>query len=161
MDKIEKRALKTGVDENGYRLHYVCPRCGWDIPLMPKRCPKCGAKRPKDAYPRALDTRTQEVAAAKQKELPRVYEDRFAQKIPAPKMPRFTSSDMDMVVRSTYATGIMGELGIPKYYTTDEYGRIYEAPVCYKPVGMGGPVPIAKPSKTIQTESVNVPLNVQ
>ena len=64
-------------------------------------------------------------------------------------------------MKSCYANQPLAELGIPKYYTTDEYGRIYEAPVCYTTIGNGGPVPVPKPSQVVQTESVQVPLNVK
>ena len=160
MDKIARKALKTGVDERNRRLYYVCPECGWTISLMPKRCPKCGKRRPKDAYDRAIACREEAIMEAKMKELPKVYADRRVDKVPQPNQPRFTSSNLDLVMKSCYANKPLAELGIPKYYTTDEYGRISEAPVCYTTIGNGGPVAIPKPTQTIQTESVQVPVNM-
>ena len=157
MDKKLKRALKTGVDEENNALHYYCPQCGWDISLMHKSCPKCGAKRPRDAYMRAMEVR--DAARMPKEESPRVYVDRSVGKIPAPKAPCYASEGVDELVRSCYATDAMAQLGIPKYYQSDEYGRIYETPVCYKPIA-NGPVPIPKPTKSIQTEAITVPLNI-
>lgn len=157
MDKTVKRALKTGVDENNNKLSYYCPQCGWVISLMPKRCPKCGGKRPKDAYFRAIELRD---AASRQSELPDVYVDRSAGKIPAPKAPCYAARGVDEVIRSCYATDAMAQLGVPKYYTSDEYGRVYETPVCYKTLPGGGPIPVPKPSKVIQTEAIKIPLEI-
>ena len=160
MDRAERRALKTGVDENDNRLHYECPKCGWNISLMHKRCPKCNNRRPKDAYGRALQTQEAERYA---KRGPRTAyaPDRGATVIPLPKKPHYVGTDIDDVIRSTYATEELGILGIPKYYSVDEYGRVYEAPVSYRPLNGGGPVPVATPSRAIQTESINVPVNNQ
>ena len=158
MNKLEKRALKTGVDENDNRLHYDCPKCGWDISLMHKKCPKCGNKRPKDAYARAIGVREDEQSA----NAPRMsayMPDRSATVIPLPKKPHYVGTDIDDVIRATYATEELALMGIPKYYSVDEYGRVYEAPVSYRPLNGGGPVPIATPSKAIQTGSINVPVD--
>ena len=157
MNKAEKRALKTGVDDNDNRLHYECPKCGWDISLMHKRCPKCNNKRPKDAYARALNTQGQE-RYANSAPMTVYAPDRSATVIPLPKKPHYVGTDIDDVIRSTYATEELQILGIPKYYSVDEYGRVYEAPVSYRPLNNGGPVPIATPSKAIQTDSINVPI---
>lgn len=157
MDKKIKRALRTGVDDNNDALRYFCPQCGWTISLMHKKCPKCGAKRPKDAYTRAMSAR----AAAEQSanKAPKIYVDRSAGKIPAPKAPCYAAAGVDDLVRSCYATDAMAQLGIPKYYQSDEYGRIYETPVCYKPL-TNGPVPVPKPSGPVQTEAITVPLGI-
>lgn len=144
MDKNIKRALKTGVDENNNKLSYYCPQCGWEISLMPKRCPKCGAKRPKDAYLRATELRD---AASSANVDNAVCADRSADRIPSPKAP-------------CYATETMAQMRIPKYYTSDEYGRVFETPVCYKTLPGGGPVPVPKPSKNIQTEAIKIPLEI-
>ena len=106
MDKRIKRALKTGVDEDNNVLHYICPQCGWEISLMPKRCPKCGAKRPKDAYNRAIAMREEQAAAQKE---PTVYIDRTAAKIPAPKAPCFAARGVEEVAKSCYATDAMAQ----------------------------------------------------
>lgn len=157
MDKRIRRALKTGVDEDNNILHYYCPQCGWDISLMPKRCPKCGGKRPKDAYMRAITLRDASMA---EPEPATVYVDRSCGKIPAPKAPCYASRGVEDVIRSCYATDAMAQLGIPKYYTSDEYGRVYETPVSYTTLPGAGPIPIPKPSKTIQTEAIKIPLNI-
>lgn len=161
MNKKEKWALKTGVDENDNRLHYECPKCGWDISLMHKRCPKCNSKRPKDAYMRSLSTRDEETFAKGGAPLTAYAPDRTAMVIPLPKKPHYVGTSIDDVIRSTYATEELAIMGIPKYYSVDEYGRVYEAPVSYRPINGGGPVPIATPSKAIQTDSINVPLRQQ
>lgn len=159
MNKYEKRALKTGVDASGNRLHYECPQCGWDISLMHKRCPKCNNKRPKNAYMRSLSAQEEELMARSGGAPMTAYApDRTATVIPLPKKPHYVGTDINDVIRSTYATEELQILGIPKYYSVDEYGRIYEAPVSYRTINNGGPVPIATPSKAIQTDSINVPI---
>jgi len=58
-----------------------------------------------------------------------------------------------------YASAEAERLGIPKFYSTDEYGRVFEMPVSYKTLGIGGPVPVPIPSQTIQTSPIDVPVN--
>jgi hypothetical protein len=159
MDKNIKRALKTGVDENDDRLHYYCPKCGWDIPLLSRRCPKCGAKRPADAYNRAVRLRD-EILEAQTRQTPDVYIDRSCMKIPAPKAPCYAAPGVDKAEESCYATDAMEQLGIPKFYTSDEYGRVFETPVCYKPLPFAGPVPVPAPSRTVQTDAIKVPIDI-
>lgn len=158
MDKRIKRALKTGVDENNNTLYYACPVCGWEIPLSLKKCPKCRKKRPADAFIRAMKERKKNVS--EQNCTPAVYVDRSADVIPAPKAPCFAAPGVEEVKRSCYATDAMAQLGVPKFYSSDEYGRIFETPVCYKQLPHSGPVPVPVPSKVIQTDAINVPLNI-
>lgn len=159
MDKRVKRALKTGVDEYNNPLYYACSRCGWDIPLSAKRCPKCRLKRPKDAYVRAVSERLVKITD-KHEVHKNVYIDRSAAAIPAPKAPCFAAPGVEEVMKSCYSTDAMRLLGIPKFFSSDEYGRVYETPVCYKTLPHAGPVPVAVPSQTIQTSAINVPINI-
>lgn len=158
MDKRIKRALKTGVDERNNALYYGCPRCGWEIPLSAKKCPKCRQKRPADAYSRAVAERKATVSDNNTK--PAVFVDRSAVKLPAPKAPCFAAPGVEDVRRSCYSSDAMMQLGIPRFYTSDEYGRVFETPVSYTTLPHAGPVPVARPSKTIQTSAINVPLNI-
>ncbi len=152
MDKVRKKALKTGVDENLQRLDYVCPTCGMLIPLGAKRCPGCHAKRPQDAYERALAERSRKAAEAAQRTASTTIADRTTTILPSPKAPCYSS--VGTTTNSCYATNAMQQLGVPKYYSVDEYGRVFEMPLSYKPLPVAGPVPIATPSKVVQTDVI-------
>lgn len=158
MDKKQKWALKTGVDEYDNKLHYFCPNCGWDISLMHKKCPKCGAKRVKDAYQRAIAVRNDALRAARKTAV--YVPDRTAEKLPAPKAPCFAAPGVEDAYNSCYATNAMAQLGVPKFYSSDEYGRVFEMPVCYKSLPVAGPVPVPAPSKTIQVDAIKVPIDI-
>ena len=153
----ERKALRTGLDASYNPLNYVCPICGWEISLQAKRCPKCASKRPKDAYRRALSLRDQVLVKNTRQT---VYIDRSAQALPSAKAPCYASTGVQDVNSSCYATYQLEQLGIPKYYTTDEYGRVFETPVSYTSLPHAGPVPVPKPSKTIQTNSIQVPIDL-
>ena len=155
LSKEEKRALMTGLDENNVRLNYTCPECGWTISLQATRCPKCGNKRPKDAYKLALFARNTAKMAKSSVYAP----DRTVKVTPIPKKPHYAGVTINDALRQTYATEELSIMGIPKYYSADEYGRVYEAPVSYQPINGGAPVPITTPTKVIQTESITVPVN--
>lgn len=62
-------------------------------------------------------------------------------------------------VASGYA--INSVINLPNYQCTDEYGRVYQAQISYGPLPVCGPVPVATPSKIIQTQPISVPYNNQ
>ena len=164
MDKAKKNALRFGVNENCERLEYCCPKCGFIVPLAAKRCPNCRKRRPADAYESALAYRAEEEA----KRMPKVKNVPVAGtvcKVPTPKSlcyatPYAYTGCYPMPAPSTcYASAEAERLGIPKFYSTDEYGRVFEMPVSYKTLGIGGPVPVPIPSQTIQTSPIDVPVN--
>lgn len=156
----EKIALKTGVDENKFKLHYTCPVCGWDIGLVHKRCPRCNSKRPKNAYSLALAARNVDIQRRNPNLNEEVYVDRTAYVGPAPKVACYATVDPLEAQNRAYATDELAKLGIPKYYSQDEYGRTFEMPISYKTLPYAGPVPIAKPSEVIQTEKISVPIDL-
>ena len=157
MDQKKKWALKYGVDENDNKLYYFCPNCGWEISLMHKRCPKCGAKRAKDAYERSLQIRNEKMQTKRKASI--YVPDRTAEKLPSPKAPCYSTPGVEDAYASCYATNAMAQLGIPKFYSSDEYGRVFETPVCYKSLPVAGPVPVPIPSRTVQTDAIKVPVD--
>ncbi|MCR4660988.1 MAG: hypothetical protein K5765_03175 [Clostridia bacterium] len=158
--KAEKIALKYGVDENNLKLHYICPNCQWDIGLLYKRCPKCNNKRPKEAYSLALRMRDDEINRRNPQLNEEVYVDRTAQLGPTPKQACYATIDVEEANKRIYASEDLAKLGIPKFYSQDEYGRTFEMPVSYKPLPYAGPVPVAKPSVVVQTEKISVPIDI-
>ncbi len=159
MKNIKKIALRTGVDENSCQLEYLCPKCHSIVPLGAKRCPNCDNKRPKDAYERAIEYRAYKIREKQAKIKQATPADYFAQKLPMPKAPCYSSPEAATQMRSCYATDAMQQLGIPKFYSSDEYGRVFEMPTCYKPLPVAGPVPVPAPSVVIQTSAINVPVS--
>ena len=166
MDKVKKNALKFGVDENFERLEYRCPKCGMIVPLAAKRCTNCRCKRPKDAYESSLSYKAERLAAKapgnKKTPVPGTVS-----KIPLPKPLCYAGPDAPAnctivpppVPSTCYASPEMQRMKIPKFYSTDEYGRVFEMPVSYKPLGIGGPVPVPIPAQTVQTSPIDIPLN--
>ncbi len=159
MDKIEKRALKTGVDENNNKLYYECEYCGSKVALNNKRCCYCRKRRPVNAYAMALDFNQKERESLQNGRQRTVVADRSVVGAPQSKYPCYPGLGNSEVGAACYGSPMLEQMGIPKYYSMDEYGRVFEAPVCYKPVNGGNPVPIAKPSRVIQTDSITVPVN--
>lgn len=155
----KRRALRTGVDAEYNPLTYFCPKCGWEISLMAKRCSNCGARRVRDAYERA--TKLTEERIREETKAEGAYIDRSADALPGPKAPCYGAPGTDDPSESCYATDALERLGIPKYYSSDEYGRVFETPVCYKPLPGAGPIPIPKPSSAIQTERIRVPVDIE
>ena len=165
MDKAKKKAWKYGVDENFERLEYCCPKCGATVPLSAKRCLNCKGKRPKDAYERALSFRMEEEMKRAPKNNNPIVPGTVCKR-PLPKNPCYAQAtapygcvEPQPNPASCYASPEMQRMGIPKFYSTDEYGRVFEMPVSYKPLGIGGPVPVPIPAQTVQTTPIDVPVN--
>ena len=163
MDKAKKKALKYGVNENCERLDYCCPKCGFIIPLAAKRCPNCRKRRPADAYERSLSYQA-EMEASRMPKVKNVPVPGVVCKTPAPKSmcyasPYANAGCYPVAAPTCYASPEAERLGIPKFYSTDEYGRVFEMPVSYKTLGIGGPVPVPIPSQTIQTSPIDIPVN--
>ena len=165
MDKAKKKALKFGVDENFERLEYRCPKCGAVVPLSSKRCLNCHLRRPKDAYERALNLRMEAEAKNAPKKNPIVPGTVCKRPLPKGNCYAQSGAPAGCYVHpqpnpaSCYASAEMQRMGIPKFYSTDEYGRVFEMPVSYKPLGIGGPVPVPVPAQTVQTTPIDVPVN--
>ena len=165
MDKAKKEALKTGVDERNERLEYRCPNCGALIPLAMKRCSNCRKRRPKDAYERALSYKAE--VALERTPIKKTPQPGTACKIPLPRPLCYAGPDAPAncsivpppIPSTCYSNQDMYKLKIPKFYSTDEYGRVFEMPISYKPLGMGGPVPVPIPAQTVQTSPIDIPLN--
>ncbi len=165
-DKMKKNALKLGVDENFERLEYNCPKCGALISLAAKRCPQCRNKRPADAYERSLDHKIEEEAARRPSKGNQPVPGTVCKR-PIPKQlcyaqptaPAGCYIEPAPSASACYASRDMERMAIPKFYSTDEYGRVFEMPVSYKPLGIGGPVPVPIPSQTVQTSPIDVPVN--
>lgn len=165
MDKAKKKALKFGVDGNFERLEYCCPKCGVVVPLSAKRCLNCRSKRPKDAYERAIGLKMEEEAKRAPKNGNLVPGTVCKRPLPKklcyanPCAPSGCRIEPQPNPASCYASVEMQRMGIPKFYSTDEYGRVFEMPVSYKPLGVGGPVPVPVPAQTVQTTPIDVPVN--
>jgi len=147
------KALKLGIDNNGNPLYYSCERCHGINELHEKNCPHCGKKRRKDAYEQSLA-----MAQHKQQaESARYYVNRTAANcMPSQSRTGFscslpTNGDFDP---ETYAHNQIH--GVPDYYMTDEFGRVYKARVSYGPLKNPGPVPISTPSPVVQNAPIVV-----
>ncbi len=165
MNKVKKKALRTGVDENFVRLEYSCPKCGNSISIAAKRCPFCRNKRPDNAYERSLQQQEEAfMTSMPQRKAPQP--GTFSQR-PLPKDACYAQAyaPAGCMVYSApspsacYSSPDAERMYIPKFYSTDEYGRVFEMPVSYKPLGIGGPVPVPTPSQTVQTSPIDVPVN--
>ena len=166
--KEKKNALKTGVDSNFEPLEYRCPKCNDLIPLGAKRCPNCRCKRPKDAYERSLAVQAEVKSRRAEESRPKKTPvPGTVSKMPLPKPLCYAQAGAPANVpiypapsaASCYAGPTFQQMGIPKFYSTDEYGRVFEMPVSYGPLGIGGPVPVPIPSRAVQTSPIDIPLN--
>lgn len=154
MDKVKKHVLATGVDEYGAKYSYFCPHCKCINPLNMQYCTKCGKKRPRKAYenayveqPKVTPLYGEDIDRTARNAYPTAPNPCFA--VPMP-----TNGNYDP---ANYVANY--RMRIPDYYMTDEYGRIYKAKVSYGPMPCAAPVPVATPSKHIQTPSINVDIN--
>lgn len=170
MNKEKKNALKYGVGANYEPLEYRCPKCNALTPLGAKRCTNCHTKRPKDAYERSLSLQAEETQRREALKRPvKQPVPGTVCKMPLPKQLCYASADAPVgcyvhpapSVASCYASPAMQKMAIPKFYSTDEYGRVFEMPVSYGPLGIGGPVPVPIPSKAGQTSPIDIPLNIK
>lgn len=60
---------------------------------------------------------------------------------------------------ANYQANVRGTIcGLPKYMSTDEYGRIFEVNTFYGPQPCSGPVPIPTPCSLVQTAPINAPM---
>ena len=155
MSKLKKTALKSGIDTDGTQLFYSCDKCGAVNYLNDKKCPLCKKKRRSDAYEQAMQS-----AKRPRTQQEQYYVDRTARAcapapvstafaVPLPTDPAFDSA--------TYTNNRLA--GLPEYFSTDEYGRVYKARVTYRSLPCAGPVPVPAPSEVVQTTAINVPIN--
>lgn len=154
MRKEKKKILLTGMDSSGAKYFYYCPRCKTINAINEPRCSECGKKRPRNAFDMAHIERPQ-VTPQYGMDIDRTVRGAY----PTPPNPCFavpmpTNGNYDP---STYMTNTA--MGLPTYYQTDEYGRVYRAKVSYGALPCAGPVPVATPSKHVQTSAINVPIN--
>ncbi|MGN1042596.1 MAG: hypothetical protein ACI4SK_03825 [Christensenellales bacterium] len=155
MNKVKKQALLTGEDSNGAKYYYYCKTCKTMNPLNVPVCSHCGKKRPRNAFEYV---HVVQPAPAATQEYGRGLDRTARNAYPAAPNPCFavplpTNGNYDP---TTYANNSAANL--PTYYMTDEYGRVYRAKVTYGAMPCSAPVPVATPSKTIQTAAINVKL---
>lgn len=154
MNKLKKQVLKTGMDDNGAEYFFICPKCKSMNALNMTHCGHCGKKRPRSAYENA------QVRQPKPQPLYGADIDRTARNAyPTAPTPCFA---VPMPINGNYdPANYTGNTmaGLPVYYATDEYGRVYRAKVSYGALPCAHPVPVATPAKHIQTSSINVNLN--
>lgn len=154
MNKEKKQVLITGTDSRGAKYFYFCSKCRSINPLNESCCAHCGKKRPRDAYENS------HVEAPAERPVYGADIDRTARNAypaaPAPcfAVPMPANGNYDP---STYVANTMA--GLPTYYATDEYGRVYRAKVSYGALPCSYPVPVATPAKHVQTSAINVNLN--
>lgn len=154
--KERKLIIQTGVDANGSKYFYYCRKCHSINPLHAVYCGHCGKKRPRDAFENAY------IETVQPKPIYGMDIDRTARNAypaaPAPcfaiPMPTNGNYDPENYVANTLA-------GLPKYYQTDEFGRVYRAKVSYGALPCSYPVPVATPSKHVQTSAINIPITNQ
>lgn len=153
MNKEKKRILQTGTDSHGATYTYICPKCGTMNPLNATTCEYCGKKRPRDAYENA------QVQVPKPEPVYGADIDRTVRNAyptapnPCFAVPLPTNGKYDP---QTYMNNTMA--GLPVYYSTDEYGRVFRAKVTYGVLPCHYPVPVATPTKQIQTPAIDVNL---
>lgn len=153
MNKLKKNALKTGIC-NDNNCYYKCPDCGKQNTLNSKRCVFCNAKRPHNAYEQtiAMQQPKQEYCGFADRTVKNAY--------PTPPNPAFAVPLPSCGCENgNYQLNSLANL--PDYYSTDEYGRVFQAKVSYGALPCSSPVPVPTPSKTVQVSAINVPLNLQ
>ncbi|MBR1747510.1 MAG: zinc ribbon domain-containing protein [Clostridia bacterium] len=158
MKKEKKIALYTGKGPDGSEYFYFCPKCKTKNDLNQPYCTYCGKKRPRDAYENAHVERgvlqQQQVAPVYGMDIDRTVRNAYPTPVnPAFAVPMPTNGNYDAenYMRNT-------ALGLPTYYQTDEYGRVYKAKVSYGAMPCSAPVPVATPAKTVQNPTINVNL---
>lgn len=154
MNKIKKQILLTGEDAYGAKYYYYCKKCKTMNPLNVPNCSHCGEKRPRKAYeyahvvaPAPVPEYGRDIDRTARNCYPTAPQPCFA--VPMPTNGKY---DPETYVRNS-------QLNLPTYYMTDEYGRVYRAKVSYGAMPCSAPVPVATPSKVIQTAPINVPVN--
>lgn len=145
MNKIEKYVLTHGVDPEGAEYYYSCKKCGTMNLLNVARCPYCGKKRPRKAFEYAK----KEPPAPSPMSCPVLPGARTVMSRPAVFLP-----GPDGFSGESFGRGVTE--GLPSYYTTDEYGRVYKAKVSYGFLPCSAPVPIPTPSRAVQVAPVDV-----
>lgn len=150
--KMRKSALISGTDPHGNPLHYSCV-CGKVNGLHCKKCPVCGTKRRFDAYEHALkrleDSRREELTPPVREPVP---QDVFVQG-------KFVALPSERFLRMNYSHE--QPEGIPTYYSSDEYGRVFKVNVTYGNLPFAGPVPVPAPSPMVQQPTILWPFGQQ
>ncbi len=152
--KEKKRILQTGMDAQGATYTYICPKCGTMNPLNAEYCSYCDKKRPRDAFensqvqvPQPEPLYGMDIDRTARNAYPTAPNPCFA--VPIPQNGNYDPA--------SYTANHLA--GLPVYYQTDEYGRVYKAKVSYGVLPCHYPVPVATPSKQVQTSAINVNLN--
>ena len=158
MKREKKIALYTGKGPDGAQMFYFCPKCKTKNELNLPYCTCCGKKRPRDAYENAHVERkvapVPPVTPAYGMDIDRTVRNAYPTPVNpafAVPMPQNGNYDPQNYMRNT-------ALGLPTYYQTDEYGRVYKAKVSYGAMPCAAPVPVATPAKTVQNPTINVNL---
>ncbi len=152
MNKIKKQVLATGIDNAGVKYFYACPKCRTLNPLNAGVCSHCGKKRPRNAFEYA---RKEQPVPVYGRDIDRTARNAY----PAAPQPCFAvplPANANYHADNYVANGLQN---LPVYYATDEYGRVYRAKVKYGAMPCSAPVPVATPTKHIQTPQINVNLN--
>jgi len=155
MKKEKKRALYTGKGPDGALYFYFCPKCKTKNRLNEPFCTCCGKKRPRDAYETMhVENSAPPVTPVYGMDIDRTVRNAYPTPVTpafAVPMPQNGNYDPQNYMQNT-------ALGLPTYYQTDEYGRVYKAKVKYGAMPCAAPVPVATPAKTVQNPTINVNL---
>ncbi len=58
----------------------------------------------------------------------------------------------------SYGAGTI--IGIPRYQSVDEYGRVFHPPLMYGAQPCSSPIPVARPASIVQTTPITMPFQV-